>query len=80
MQLIIQTPEGMVFNGDADSVHLPGVDGSFQILSNHAPLIAALKDGVVRVEAGTSRQIFNIKSGIVEVLKNKISVLTEGVA
>jgi F-type H+-transporting ATPase subunit epsilon len=80
MELIIQTPEGMVYSGEAESVHLPGEDGSFQILNNHAPLIAALRDGVVRVETAGAKQVFNIKSGIVEVLKNKISVLTEGVA
>lgn len=80
MQLDILTPEGKVFSGEADAVQLPGLDGLFQILNGHAPLIAALSSGVVKIENQGSKQTFNIKSGIVEVLHNKISVLTEGVA
>lgn len=80
MQLDILTPEGKVFSGEADAVQLPGLDGLFQILNNHAPLIAALTDGVVKVQNNNAKQTFNIKSGIVEVFNNKISVLTEGVA
>lgn len=80
MQLDILTPEGKVFSGEADAVQLPGLDGLFQILNGHAPLIAALSSGVVKIENQGSKQTFNIKSGIVEVLDNKISVLTEGVA
>lgn len=80
MQLTIQTPEGLVYSGEADIVTLPAIDGSMQILNNHAPLIAALSNGIVKVEAAGVKQTFQIKSGIVEVLKNKISVLTEGMA
>lgn len=80
MQLEILTPEGKVFTGEADSVQLPGLDGLFQILKDHAPLIAALDNGVVSIEAKGSTQTFDIKTGIVEVLNNKISVLTEGIA
>jgi len=79
MQLDILTPEGKVFSGEADAVQLPGLDGLFQILNNHAPLIAALNEGVVKIEKNNTKQLINIKSGIVEVINNKISVLTEGV-
>ena len=74
MQLDILTPEGKVYSGEADAVQLPGIDGLFQVLNNHAPLIAALAKGIVKVEHNNSKQTFNIKSGIVEVFKNKISV------
>lgn len=80
MQINIQTPERIVYNGEVVSVQLPCIDGLFQILNNHAPLIAALKEGEVKIESAQGKQTFQIKSGIVEVLKNKISVLTEGVA
>ena len=80
MQLEILTPEGNVFTGEAATVQLPGLDGLFQILNGHAPLIAALDNGVVSIETKGSTQTFDIKSGIVEVLNNKISVLTEGIA
>ncbi len=79
MQLHILTPEGNVFSGEADAVQLPGLDGLFQVLNGHAPLIAALKEGIVKVENRGKEEFFNIKNGIVEVLNNQISVLTEGV-
>ncbi len=78
MELHIVTPEGTAFTGEADAVQLPGIDGLFQVLNNHAPLISALKEGTVKVEKDNTKQLFKIKSGIVEVLNNKISVLTEG--
>ena len=50
MQLEIITPESKVFSGEANAVQLPGNDGIFQVLNNHAPIIAALKSGVVKVD------------------------------
>ncbi|MBX7225522.1 MAG: ATP synthase F1 subunit epsilon [Chitinophagales bacterium] len=79
MELTIITPERKVFSGEAESVNLPGVEGRFQILNNHAAMICALGDGELRVKSGNEQLKFQIKSGIVEVVKNKISVLTEGV-
>ena len=80
MQLDILTPEGKVFSGEAEAIQLPGLDGLFQILNQHAPLISALKEGVVKVKVKNEQQTFYIKSGVVEVLNNKVSVLTEGVS
>ena len=79
MQLNILTPESKVFTGEATSIQLNGVDGKFEILNNHAPLIATLVEGTVRIITNAGRQEFKLKSGIVEVLKNNVSVLTEGV-
>lgn len=79
MQLDILTPEGKVYSGDVDSIQLPGIDGLFQILNNHAPLISALKEGTAKIESKGGNKSFEIKSGIVEVHNNQISVLTEGV-
>ncbi len=79
MQLNILTPENNIFSGEADSVQLNGMDGKFEILNNHAPLIASLKEGTVRIKTAAGKQEFKLKSGIVEVLKNNVSVLTEGV-
>ncbi|HOU47565.1 MAG TPA: ATP synthase F1 subunit epsilon [Chitinophagales bacterium] len=79
MQLNILTPEQKLFSGEADSVQLSGMDGVFEILNNHAPLIASLKEGSVKIKIGNQQQEFKLKSGIVEVIKNTVSVLTEGV-
>ena len=49
MQLEIITPEAKIFTGDADAVQFPGLDGSFQVMENHAAIISALSKGVVKV-------------------------------
>jgi F-type H+-transporting ATPase subunit epsilon len=50
MQLEIITPENKVFSGDVTAVQLPGTDGLFQVLNGHAPIISALKEGIVKVD------------------------------
>lgn len=79
MQLDILTPEGRIYSGEVESVILPGLGGKFQILKGHAPLIAALEPGKVKIKASGNAMEYQIKSGICEVINNKISVLTEGI-
>lgn len=50
MQLEIITPEAKVFTGEVDAVQLPGLDGSFQVLNNHAPIISALSKGTMKID------------------------------
>jgi len=50
MQVEIITPEMEIFKGEAEAVQFPGLDGSFQVLSNHAPIISALVKGDVKVD------------------------------
>ncbi len=75
MNVEILTPDKALFNGEADMVTLPGINGSFQILKNHAPLIANLNKGTIRIHAGSNKQSFDVSGGLVEVLKNKVIVL-----
>jgi F-type H+-transporting ATPase subunit epsilon len=49
--LEVRTPDKEIFNGEIDQVILPGKDGMFGILKNHAPLIATLKKGIVKIDA-----------------------------
>ena len=96
MQLEIITPEAEIFSGEAEAVQFPGLNGGFQVLSNHAPIISALSNGVVKVNLdkafaesdNTSDMIkvdksnknvirIDIKGGVMEMLNNKIIVLTE---
>ena len=49
MKLEIITPERHLFDGEADLVQLPGTDGLFEVLNNHAPMIAALGSGNVKI-------------------------------
>ena len=79
MHLEILTPEKKVFSGEADAVSFPGTAGAFQVLNHHAPLISSLKEGKIKVRTKKEERLFSIKSGFVEVLKNKVTVLVEGV-
>jgi F-type H+-transporting ATPase subunit epsilon len=78
MKLEIINPDTTLFNGEVEVVQLPGKDGSFEILNNHAPLISVLKKGKVKiVDKDKNTQFFEINGGVIEVLKNKVLVLAE---
>jgi F-type H+-transporting ATPase subunit epsilon len=78
MYLEIITPDKKLFSGEVKSVKLPGSVGAFGVLKNHAPLISSLKKGTIKVvDEQKQNHYFEIKSGVVEVLKNKITVLAE---
>ena len=81
MHLNILTPEGSIYSGDAYGVQMPGVTGSFEVLDKHAPLIAALGEGKLKVLKGGltgAATFYNIQGGFVEVLNNNVTVLVEG--
>ncbi|MEO1515953.1 MAG: ATP synthase F1 subunit epsilon [Bacteroidota bacterium] len=80
MNITILTPDKEVFTGQITSVKVPGINGQFEILNNHAPIVSALGEGSVRVmkEGGESLS-FSIVSGFIEVLKNEVSLLVQGV-
>ncbi len=78
MKIEIITPDTTIYEGEVSLAQLPGLDGSFEVLNNHAPMIAALKKGKVKViDAKKSTLLFEINGGVVEVLKNKLLVLAE---
>ncbi len=78
MKVEIIDPDKTIFSGDAEIVQLPGKDGSFEILNNHAPIISVLKEGKVKiVDKAKNTQFFEINGGVIEVLKNKILILAE---
>lgn len=78
MKLEITSPEKQIFSGDVDLVQLPGSDGLFEILHNHAPMIASLGKGKIKVQDEEGKlQYFEIRGGVCEVLENKITVLAE---
>ena len=79
MNLEILTPEKKLFSDEVYGVQLPGVSGSFEILNKHAPLISALKTGRIKVLNDKSHStFFEIRTGFVEVLNNRVTVLAEG--
>lgn len=80
MHLEIITPEKKVFEGDVTVATFPGSDGSFQVMDDHAPLISLLKDGVVEYKSKEATKQVKITGGVVEVLKNKVILLADGIA
>lgn len=80
MKIEILTPEKKLFSGDAYGVQMPGLTGSFEVLEKHAPLISALKAGIVKVLGNKQQDLakFSIQGGFVEVLQNQVTVLVEG--
>lgn len=77
IKLEIVTPEKKVFDETVDSVTVPTATGEVGILPNHAPLISALKSGILTYSnRGTSEKLV-VSGGFVEVSANKVSVLTD---
>ncbi len=77
MNIEIITPDKTLFEGTATLVQLPGIDGSFEILNNHAPLISVLGKGKIKIENEDKTEFFEVNGGVIEVLKNKILILAE---
>lgn len=80
MNLEILTPEKKLFSGEVYGVQLPGITGKFEVLDKHAPLVSALTTGRVKVLKDKSNHLafYEIQSGFVEVVNNKVTVLVEG--
>lgn len=78
LQVDIVSPTGSVFRGEAERVRAPGVQGAFEILHNHAPMIAAIELGPLYVTlASGDRVAFATSGGFVEVLNNTVTILAE---
>ncbi len=76
MLLEIVTPEEKKFSGNAKLVQLPGSNGSFEIMENHAPMISSLTKGKLKIVKPEGELVFfDIDGGVVEVSKNKVIVL-----
>ena len=86
MYLEVVTPDATHFQGEVDQATFPGSDGSFQVLNNHAPLIATLGKGELRFKVHyeahhvkDEEEILFVDGGVVEVLNNRIIVLAESI-
>jgi F-type H+-transporting ATPase subunit epsilon len=77
LQLEIVTPEKLAYEGEVDSVQLPGSEGELGILPHHAPLISALGAGELRLRKGNEDEFFAIVGGFLQVLPDKVVVMAE---
>jgi F-type H+-transporting ATPase subunit epsilon len=72
------TPERMLLSQDASAVVVPGVEGEFTVLPSHAPVISALRPGVVDATLGDARKLrIFVKGGFAEVDADRLTVLAE---
>ncbi|MCL4167247.1 UNVERIFIED_CONTAM: hypothetical protein GTU68_046419 [Idotea baltica] len=79
MILEIITPDKNVFEGEVTMVTLPGKNGEFQLLNDHAPLVSTLAKGNLTFEQNGSKNSFLVDGGVIEVVNNKVLVLAEAV-
>ena len=92
MYLEIISPEATLFQGEVNSVSLPGTKGSFQLLENHAPIVSTLQAGTVVIKGSIhiaeeaqsffasitkSELHFELQSGTVEMKENKVILLSD---
>lgn len=77
LHVVVISPETTVFEGEAEGVVIPGWDGEIGILRGHAPLMAILDAGEVRITAGGTVHRFNVEGGFAQVFENVVTVLSE---
>lgn len=93
MKLEIISPEAVLLQAEVKSVAVPGVDGEFQILDNHAPIVSLLTEGLIKVEGNLifddekiklmftkhndGRWALPINSGTLEMNNNKVIILAD---
>lgn len=76
MQVELLTPDEVLYNDEAVSVSLPGIDGRFQLLNLHAAMVSTLAKGKVIIETKDhQKKTFEITGGILEILNNKAIIL-----
>lgn len=91
MHLEIVSPEQVLFSGEVSEVAVPGANGEFQVLNNHAPVISILQKGDIKLATDAKlpeksaplfqdkngKKVFPIDSGVIELKDNKVVVLVE---
>ena len=71
------SPEKLAFSGDVDQVDVPGVEGDFGVLSGHAPVVAAIRPGILTVITGGTKQKIIVLGGLAEVSDKGLTVLAD---
>ncbi len=92
MYLEIVSPEATLFSGEVTSVTVPGINGEFQMLKDHAPIVSLLQEGNVKIDGNvgidedhqdkfstdaSGKIILPISSGTIELKDNKVIVLAD---
>ena len=71
------SPEKMAFSGEVDQVDVPGAEGDFGVLAGHAPVVAAIRPGILTVITGGAKQKIIVLGGLAEVSEKGLTVLAD---
>jgi F-type H+-transporting ATPase subunit epsilon len=71
------SPEKLAFSGEVNQVDIPGAEGDFGVLAGHAPVVAALRPGILTVTTGTTREKIIVLGGLAEVSEKGLTVLAD---
>lgn len=77
LQVVVISPEATVFEGVADMVVAPAWDGELGIMRGHAPLMALLGSGDLRITRGGATEQFHVQGGFLQVVNDVVTVLSE---
>ncbi|WGD52815.1 F0F1 ATP synthase subunit epsilon [Bradyrhizobium sp. CB1650] len=71
------SPEKLAFSGEVDQVDIPGVEGDFGVLAGHAPVVAAIRPGILTVTTGGKHEKIIVLGGLAEISENRLTVLAD---
>jgi F-type H+-transporting ATPase subunit epsilon len=71
------SPEKMAFSGEVDQVDVPGVEGDFGVLAGHAPVVAAIRPGILTLITAGSKQKVIVLGGVAEISDKGLTVLAD---
>jgi F-type H+-transporting ATPase subunit epsilon len=71
------SPEKLAFSGEVDQVDIPGIEGDFGVLAGHAPVVAAVRPGILTVTSGGTQQKIIVLGGLAEVSDKGLTVLAD---
>ena len=71
------SPEKLAFSGEVDQVDIPGVEGDFGVLAGHAPVVAAIRPGILTIIAGGTQQKVIVLGGLAEMSERGLTVLAD---
>jgi F-type H+-transporting ATPase subunit epsilon len=71
------SPEKLAFSGEVDQVDIPGLEGDFGVLAGHAPVVAAIRPGILTIITGSTKQKIIVLGGLAEVSPKGLTVLAD---
>jgi F-type H+-transporting ATPase subunit epsilon len=71
------SPEKLAFSGEVDQVDIPGWEGDFGVLAGHAPVVAAVRPGILTITQGGAREKIIVTGGLAEVSEKGLTVLAD---